>query len=183
MIESVQQTNNFSTTAVKQSPAATPTVKGRGRPLLLFLGLITALAVGVLAGVFIERMFQNKKTAATNSGAQTGIVLDPTNILTSPIFTEWLGSVEGKLVAKDNESFTLEKDGSSLKIYIQQSLTAFLGEATASGMLPKIPLADIPVGTYLRGGVTISRGTLTNKAGQSIIGNGFTIVKDPNSEK
>lgn len=120
----------------------------------------------------IPQQVVNKYEPITNNG----LLSDPTKILLNPIFTEWTGSVEGTVTAKDDKSFTLSNKESNLVIYLQKSLTGFYGKPVGKGAPPKITLAEIPIGTRLRGGVTISRISLTSDPSQHVFGDVFSVV-------
>lgn len=146
---------------------------------------LVALIIGVNAGIVIGKVFfeNNKSSEATTQSIPTAdqhTLDDPTTILQNKVFTEWLGSVEGTLIEKNTDSLVIEKDGEKLKIYLQDNLTKFMKRAPGANTPEFLQLEEIPVGTYLRGGVTISRNTLTDVAGQHIVANGFTIVEDIN---
>ncbi len=161
----------------------------------LFLFSIIFLLLGVGVGVVVDKMLLPSKTTtpvnsknAANLPKPEGVtaenvgktcanyLADPTKIMTSPVFTEWLGSVEGQVVEKTSDSFTLEKEGSKLKIYLHNFFTGFVGENIVAGKREKLNFDQIPLGTYLRGGVTISRGSNTGKADQKVVANVFTII-------
>ncbi len=162
----------------------------------LFLSAIIFLILGAGVGIAIDKFLltPNVKPTSTKNAENlpktinvtsenvvktcANYFADPTKVMTSPLFTEWLGSVEGKVVEKNADSFTLEKDGSRLKIYLQKSLTLFMGDFETPGKRKKLTFDQIPVGTTLRGGVTISRGTLTNDVTQHIFADGFIVVNE-----
>lgn len=150
----------------------------------LVLVAILLFLIGLVVGFFGGSMQNREKSvpAALDSADKVGLINDPSGILKNPIFTEWWGSVEGKLVSKDADSFTVERDGSNLKIYVQDKLTSFYAEASRSATTSLLKLEAVPVGSYLRGTVVISRGSLTGADGQHITANGFSIV-DPSGKR
>lgn len=145
--------------------------------LVVFLGL---LGLVLVFGFFDRAIIKPQKAlpaTQTITEAELPIVLE---LLKNPIFTEWTGGVEGKLVSKDDESITLEKDGSQLKIFLHPKLTTFVGESTPGAQFAQVTTIDkIPVGSYLRGGVIIPRGTLTGKPNQQVVGSGFRVISNP----
>lgn len=173
----IQQTNSSSDIAGKIFLSA-----------IIFL--ILGAGIGIAVDKFIFTSVPSKNVSNTSqSGAgiatgkakeslSSGLLNDPTSILSNSVFTEWSGSAEGKVVEKDKESFTLEKNGGKLKIYIQKSLTFFIGDEISPGNRKKLTFDQIPVGTLLRGGVTISRGSLSGNANQHVAANGFMVIKE-----
>lgn len=148
---------------------------------------VAFLVLGLVLGVVISKILPQKEVSIPQPNniykssplktADPKTLIDPTQILQHPVFTEWLGSVEGILVSKTNDSFTIERGGKQLTIYTQEALTGFYGKPNIEGQaLPKITLKEIPVGTYLRGGVTITRLSLKSIAERHIFANIFTIV-------
>lgn len=100
------------------------------------------------------------------------------DIFKNPIVYEWWGSVEGILVAKDDQSITLEKNGNRITILIKDEPggtgTSFFTEESAK-LGPKAqetPINDIPLGSHLRGNFLVHPAD-KNK----IIGSSFTILK------
>lgn len=80
------------------------------------------------------------------------------DLLSTPIVYEWRGSVIGKVIGKDDHTFTLEDDnGNQLRITdIQPNgrvfKTVFLDvDVLEEGRAKEITLRDIPIGTTLRG--------------------------------
>lgn len=109
------------------------------------------------------------------------LLLDPIEELKTPVFTEWAGSVEGIVVARDFESFTIEKGGRQLKIYLQQSLTGFYTEPISPDQLPQqVTYEQVNIGDTVRGAVTISRETLDNNPEHHIFANVFTVSQNEN---
>jgi len=160
---------------------------GSGLQIKRYAIPVAFLALGLLLGMGVAKMLpQNENTvnqpnntykSSPLKAADPRTLIDPTQILQHPVFTEWLGSVEGTLVGKSIDSFTIEKGGKQLQIYLQEGLTGFYGKAATVGQArPKITLNDIPVGTYLRGGVTITRLSLKDNTNRHIFANIFTIV-------
>lgn len=73
----------------------------------------------------------------------------PSSTLQNPLIYEWQGSVEGVLVEKNDQNFTLEKDGAKLTISIKKDYTAFYKQgATGSANLG---IKDVPDGATVRG--------------------------------
>lgn len=151
---------------------------------IVLLSVIMLLLGGIIGITFQTVIFPKevKKTANTqpqqNANTKDFALYNPSNILVNRVFTEWLGSVEGKVVEKTADSFTLERNNDRLVIYLQKSLTLFMGDEISPGKRQKLTFDQIPVGTLLRGGVTISRGSLTGKSDQHVVANGFTVIKE-----
>jgi hypothetical protein len=155
---------------------------------LLILGLFL---LGLLLGFIMSNMLQPAKEIPQGAGTVMEIppvinedprlLLDPIEQLKTPVFTEWGGSVEGIVVAKDSESFTIEKSGRQLKVYLQQSLTGFYTEPISPDQLPQqITYEQINIGDTVRGAVTISRETLDNNPEHHIFANVFTVIQNEN---
>lgn len=127
-------------------------------PLLtLFLGLVLGLGANLF---FFPKQQQPLPQSPpppqiTEANLPIGLAL-----LKNPIINQWRGGVEGVLVAKDEDSFTIKDDkGNSIKIPIRISsdfrpgMTIFYdftavkkpGETTA------VLLKDIPLNSRLRG--------------------------------
>lgn len=151
--------------------------------VLIFI--LTAFMIGTILGFFV----QGGKKAAQYSPLTTKPeivknedprqLLDPIEILKSPLFTEWMGTVEGNVVAKTTNSFTVEKSGRQLEIFTQQSLTGFYNEQKDPRTpLEKIEFNQLQIGQTVRGGVTLSRQTLDNNPEHHVFANVFTILNN-----
>ena len=159
-----------------QQNSQTSSSSGTNSSRLILVAILLFL-VGLVLGFFGGSLHSGTKSSSVPDLVdKAGLIEDPTGILKNPIFTEWWGSVEGKLVSKDADSFTIERDGSNIKIYVQKKLTSFYKEASRSATTPLLTLEDVPIGSYMRGTVVISRGSLTGAGGQHITANGFAIV-------
>lgn len=93
--------------------------------------------------------------------------------LTNKVFYEWRGGAKGRVIAKDNTTFTLERDGSTLKVlYEGQSLTQIwdLGEKK------KVSLENLVIGSEMIGEVWISIGGKEEYVG------GFFNVQKPSNQ-
>lgn len=176
-----------------------PVVSGQkgSKPMIMIVVVgVVALLLGLLLGGLIgSRTKAPEVTTTTSTNTNTPTIppvkttdprqlLDPIELLKSPVFTEWKGSVEGEVVAKDAESFTIEKNGRQLKVFTQQSLTGFYRETANAQELPvQIQFSDLKVGDMVSGGVTITRGTLTNDRDQHVFADVFTVLNEnPNSQ-
>lgn len=155
-------------------------------------GAVIALAF-LIVGYLIGSSVGGKKEA-NNSQSSTvttlpptvnsdpRVLLDPIEILKSPIFTEWSGSVEGKVISKDTDSFVIEKNGRQLTVYLQQTLSGFYKESESTEDFPaKIEYEELSVGDTVRGAVTVSRATLDNELDHHVFANVFTVVKNVQS--
>lgn len=104
-------------------------------------------------------------------------LLDPIEILKSGVFTEWGASIEGTVVKKSVDSFTVEKNGRQVEIFLQKSFTGFYAELPGTRSFPKkITFEDLKVGDSVKGGVTIQRGSLDNDRTHHIFANIFTVT-------
>lgn len=110
-------------------------------------------------------------------------------LLKNPIISQWWGSAEGVLIAKDEQSITLSNVVKKAQIKIplnapqslnekdnREPMTIFYNLKLAeSGKDTRVQLKDIPVGTYLRGSfAVITWPDDKNK----IVGSSFTIVEE-----
>lgn len=118
--------------------------------LLLVVSLLSALALGYLAGnvVPIERKVN----------ADTLIIKD--DFLTNPIFYEWWASVSGRVVEKGEDSITVERDGERVVLRIKTSgspKTDIFRQSSPSEASQPITFAEVSVGSLVRGGVYFAR--------------------------
>lgn len=149
--------------------------------------IVLVLAIGIIIGLVVSGSKSKVETTQIQPPAPIievketirkvdPLVLDdPLEILDNLVFTEWLGSVEGELVEKNNDSFVIQRSGEQLEIFIKDSFTAFF-EENESGEFVEISYEQLPLGSVVRGGVTVSRGSLTGTAGQHVVANAFTIL-------
>lgn len=137
---------------------------------VFILSVMLSLALGAVLGALGYFIFRQKDL--------------PMNLSTleNPLFNQWMAGVDGNLFAKDSKTFTLYKNGKKLTIEIHKDLTGFV-EASPSGRsrtLKEYTLDQIPLGSYLRGAVTIlpkTGGGFTGTPGEHITANAFTIEK------
>jgi flagellar basal body-associated protein FliL len=156
--------------------------------IIIVVLLFLTLAAGFLAGTFFSGTKNQsasylppstiQPTITPRINADPKLVVDPIAILESPVFTEWGGSVEGKVVAKDADSFTLERNNMHVQIYLQQSLTGFYSEGATPNVPSKTTFEAIKVGDTLRGGVTISRISMDGNAAHHVFANVFTVLNE-----
>lgn len=147
-----------------------------------------AFVIGILIGTYsFGSKSQNvsylppstiQPTITPRVNSDPKLVVDPIAILESPVFTEWGGSVEGKVVAKDADSFTIERNSMRVQIYLQQSLTGFYVEGANPNTPSKTTFEAIKVGDTLRGGVTISRISMDSNAAHHVFANVFTVLNE-----
>ena len=135
-------------------------------------GIVFTVLIGSVIG-FLLNDFITQKNFKNLPIAQ--------DALANPIFTQWTAAVDGTLMKKNGTTFTLSNRGGELTISIHNTLTGFVAlPASGSGTLQQYNINDIPLGSQLRGSVTIfpqTSGGLTNKTGEHIVGNAFTIEK------
>ncbi len=139
---------------------------------------------GLLAGMLIGNNGKNKVNSqekVKDPILKVQESYDPSNIITGPVFTEWMGAVEGEVISKTERSFTIQKGDQSLEIYLQPALSLFFDETQNNKQPPQIQFESMKVGSYVRGGVTISKGTLTDDMSEHIFANGFSVINAPNT--
>lgn len=158
---------------------------GQGKLRKFFLPGV-CLLVGALVGFLIGYMksiptstvkpgyISHPIPTITNSDPR--LMLDPIEILKSPVFTEWGGSVEGSVVKKDANSFVIEQNGRQVVVYLQQSLTGFYKDNTPQATPVKIGYSDLRIGDKVRGGVTIARRSLDDMPEHHVFANVFTVL-------
>lgn len=162
----------------------TPIYKQRWVKIVFFIALSPLLALAFL-WIKDQPLFQPKTSSpqvATSSASlntvqeeNLPIALD---ILKNPMVYEWWGAIEGVLVTWDQQSFTLEKDGKQIRIWLDLTPNTtgtkfFYQEETKLGPKAKdTKIEEIPIGSYLRGDAFIHKAD-KNK----IVGSSFVILK------
>lgn len=144
------------------------------KPLLIG-GLILILAITA----FVSYSLGSSKSQPASDQQKEPVVKEaelplPVSTLQNPIIYEWQGSVEGKLVAKTDQNFTLEKEGNKLNITIKENYTYFRKEGALG--TPTLTISDVPIGAYVRGIVWLAakdKVVLTETAGD-IVGGVFS---------
>lgn len=130
---------------------------------------IVILLVGFLSGFLTKNLIQGRST-------ETSKLPIDSKLLQNPLVYEWRGSVKGKLVQKDENSFTLENDSGNRititnKMPTGEIFRTYFSELTIPGPT-QVELKDISLGTSLRGDFFIFKG------GPDIpVGSSFQIVK------
>lgn len=122
-----------------------------------------------------------KKEAAKQEAVCKQYVVNQTqlpfdiNFLTNPTITQWRVGVEGKLIKKDQSSFTIDQNGTQLTIGFDNHFTSFnfnpLGQ---EGSSRSINFSDLPIGSYLIGGITIY--PKLGKEGSNVVGDLFSVI-------
>ena len=85
------------------------------------------------------------------------------SLLTNPAVHSWRGSVEGKLISKDDHTFTLE-DSKGNRITITDIMptggyyNTVFNKPGDNGKVEQVLLKDIPLQTKLRGDIWVFRG-------------------------
>lgn len=148
-----------------------------------FLPLVIVLVLGLVAGAFVTKMLLPSKSTGPVKVADAKLPI-ATSLLTNPIVSQWRGSVEGVLTAKDENSITIaDEEGNSLtvplKVSDSKNMTLFYdrtSEASASAD-PRMPveLDLIKVGSYLRGDFFVVGGEDNSR----IVGSSFTAIDQP----
>jgi hypothetical protein len=122
-----------------------------------------ALIAGAAGGFFGARYFmQADEFVPEEAGyVKTEELPLPLEMLQNPLISSWQGAVSGNLTAKDEDSFTLEKDGTILTINIYPALTHFFGplRPPIDGVpqpREELSINQIELGIFLRGNVQLS---------------------------
>lgn len=148
----------------------------------IYISLIVATIIGLIIGFLISK-FSSKPSVQTITQVvqvtptpDPRIITDPYTILKSPIFDEWYGGFRAKVIAKDDKSFTVEKNGARLQIFIQKSISRIVDPTVSKDNPQTINVTQLPLGATVDGTVTISVGTLTGNINEHVIANGISII-------
>lgn len=120
------------------------------KPVLIG-GLILILATVAFVSYFLGSTNKSQPVSdkQTESVVKVADLPLPISTLQNPLIYEWQGSVEGVLVEKNDQNFTLEKDAKRITISIKKDYTAFYKQgATGSA---KLTIKDVPEGATVRG--------------------------------
>ncbi len=150
------------------------------------------LLVGIFIGFFLFSIFAAGKPTTPSSPLSKQPVINSssssaqpaiqsyfpisTSLLTNPIIYEWQGSIEGKLVKVNPDSYVIQDNkGNNITIFYKTPSggiwkTLFFNQTTAGAKL--ITINQIPIGTTLRGSILILKGGPSTPIGSS-----FSIVK------
>ena len=167
-------------------PMNEPAQKDRGLlplALVVFLGL---LGLVLVFGFFDKTIIKPRKAQpATQTITQAELPIG-LSLLKNPIVYQWRGSVEGQLVAKDNQSITIEDDkGNSIVIplgsvpdgpAVETPFFDLTQPPTSPGPATPIPLEEVPLGSHLIGEFFV---VPVGSDKSRIIGSSFQIVKKP----
>ena len=129
--------------------------------VLLLVGAVAYVVVqGRGTGIYISRepSIEVKKLPVT------------TDILTNPIFYQWRASFQGKLIAKKDNTFTVEDKGTTLVIEYVEGATYFFDKKTRN----EIKLEVLPIGSKLLGGVWIFD-TETSEQARRVVGDAINV--------
>ena len=137
--------------------------------------MIIGIVLGFLATRNVNNSGPNTAFVYVTPTPDTRLLEDPSEILKNKVFGEWYGGLEAKVISKTDRSFVVEANGQRLEIFMQDSITRLADETNPSKPVI-ITLAQLPVGSTVRGSVTISRGTLTGNMNQHVIANGISII-------
>jgi len=132
--------------------------------LISFLLVVVSLIVGFVAG-------RGGTTSVPGSGTQELPI--SVSFLTSPTVSQWRADMEGTLIAKTGDSFTLEQDGGRITISVSTSALFYNATISENGRNPEVALADIPIGTTLKGGAFVAG------QGKTLEANVFYMVPTP----
>lgn len=156
------------------------------RPFNLVLVLPLVLLLGIFAGFVFSAYFllPPKQVEKSQACPQTpACKVDEEKLpigltlLQNPVVYQWRGSVEGKLIGKDEHTFTLE-DKNGYKIDITDitptgEVFKTIFAKRSNGIFIEVSLKDIPVGTILRGDFWVFKGGKNTS-----IGGRFEIVEE-----
>jgi len=166
-----------------QSPNTVPPVETPRKNktiMMLAIGIVIGVLVGFGVRSFMPgnapKNIASQNVPVTSASPTPPLLADPTNILTSPVINEWGGSVQGVVVSKTENSFTVEKDGSRLEIFLQTPLSGFFREQTDPNELPeRITFEEVLVGDSVLGGVVIVRQSTDLNQARNVLANVFTV--------
>lgn len=151
--------------------------------LIIIASLILAFISGGISGYLLSPSFnKSSQRAATQPTVDQSKLPATVETLQSPIITEWSGHVEGRLIQKDSKEFILEKAGHTLTIAIHPKLTGFQSATEVAVVNPSVPYEQVPIGSYLRGSITImprTEGRVIGEREEYVIGNTFDVVELP----
>ena len=119
-------------------------------------------------------------------GLQTGKLPLPADFLSNPVIEKAYANVEGKVIARSKDSFSLEKNGQQVQIFVEESvnLTTFK-EKVATGEA-EVHFAEINNGDFIKGGISVvinpssTVGLSKPKKSGDIIGQRFTVIRKIN---
>lgn len=104
-----------------------------------------------------------------------------TELLTNPVYYEWWASAEGTVVAKTDDTLTLEKDGRQavVKVNTEGDVSRFYRQGALDTLPVQVSYEEVQVGDTLRGGVNLARKGTTGLAGEENVafGTSFVIVE------
>lgn len=146
-------------------------------PKTVILFSLLTLILGLALGFGAERLLLKNDLNKIKT-----LPLGP-ELLNNKVITYWTGAVEGILIKKDKESFTIKSGNDELTIGIHPNLTQFWletgPEATSSSKKPpRYTYDQVPLGRRLTGTINIYRKDQNNTIGvgtNAITGNGFSV--------
>lgn len=146
-------TSNMENPAQNTSQAAKTSAMPSVGPSTKILPLILVLVIGLIAGA-VGGISVAKKQGSQVGGNQISESDLPIGIqlLKNPIVTQWRGAVNATLVAKTQNSLTLQDEGGNsivIPLGYSPSLIAFYDGTIEATRAPKVTLEEIPIGSYL----------------------------------
>ena len=171
-----------------QNPTSSPQVDldGLSKPSIsLVLAVFAALLLGIVGGFFGGQKLAVQKQGVQDSQISESELPIGASLLKNPIVNQWRGAFEGTLIAKSDDSVTIQdKNGNSLTIPLDVSpgppinakFFDFTAEATAAGRreLISFSLDNIAIGAYLRGDFFVIPGQK-----DTIVGGVFEMIEKP----
>lgn len=155
-----------------------PAPKNNSFLYIFFMFLaIASFSLGFLGAKVIKQSFQPIKTVNLTTPPNT-LSADLIKLLENPLFSNWQGSVNGKVSEKTPYTMTLENNGQKLIFYIDDRSkfegadTPVIPESSSSAFLP---YDQIAIGTELRGNVEFVKDDNGNLLG--IWGRRLTVQK------
>ncbi len=147
-----------------------------------FLVYPVILLISYLIGFFSFSLLPFGKSPTTTSSipsqlSTTGNKLPISiSLLTNPIVYEWRGSIEGKLVKVNTDSYTIQDEkGNKIILYFKTTSTGKVDPIFVKLVgkeYKNIKLNDVPIGTTLRGEFYIYNGQSDTPVGTS-----FEVIK------
>lgn len=140
----------------------------------ILIGALLVLTLGFLLGLYVS--FAGFVSRDANFVERSELPL-PMSVLQNPAIYEWWGAVEGYVIAKQGDVFTVEDEaGNLIEVYNWGSTTQFVAQFGNE----RIPYAQVPVGAHVRGSVIATPvGSLPHSgAVGDIVGSVFYIVDE-----
>ncbi|MBI2039524.1 hypothetical protein HYT18_00450 [Candidatus Microgenomates bacterium] len=123
---------------------------------IIVITVIAISIVGFTAGFMVQKNFTEKATPTGETETKVDLPLD---LLKNPLITRLYANTQGTVLAKDQDSITLQKDDSTISLKIKEGsgITTFTDLATNN----TTSFENIKVGDYLMGGVSVTTRNIT----------------------